>query len=43
MHVWEKNEKPNEALKLLQQYGKLFSKKHKKNRTKLLKKIATML
>lgn len=39
MHVWEKNEKSNEALKLLQEYGKLLSKKHKKKRAKLLKEI----
>jgi hypothetical protein len=39
MHVWEKNEKANEALNLLQQYSKLLSKKHKKKRAKLLKKI----
>jgi vacuolar-type H+-ATPase subunit D/Vma8 len=35
MHVWEKNEKANESLKLLQRYGKLLSKK----RAKLLKEI----
>lgn len=39
MHVWEKNEKANEALKLLQEYGTLLSKKDKKKRAKLLKKI----
>jgi hypothetical protein len=39
MHVWEKGEKASEALKLLQQYGKLLSKKHKNKRAKLLKEI----
>lgn len=39
MHVWEKNEKANEALNLLKRYGKLLLKKHKKKRAKVLKEI----